>query len=712
MKKILLILIAALDLAGVANAALLLDETFTYPDGSLITNSSFLWTNHSGTVGQMQVVSGRAEIRAGNTPNLPTGSEDVNRLIPGGPFLGETNLYASFTVNFSEAPINGTTYFAHFKDSALNFRCRVFALTNGAAPGKVRLGIGNFSVAAASAVLAQDLDLNTDYKVVLRFITSVGVGGTNSTLWVNPTSEASPGQVTATDTTGNTYNGTYSFALRQANSTGILQVDDLKVGTTFADVSTIGGPPSISGLVSTNIPANSSTGPMPFIVNDVETDATNLVVTATSDNPTLVPNNPANLTFGGSGENRTLTVTPATGQQGVANIEVVVTDLQGDKATNAFTLTVGQPAISAIANQIAYVGAITNVAFWVNDTETAPGSLTVTATSDNQTVLPDANIGIANPGGTNRVLWLTNAAAGLATVTVTVQDGIFTVPTTFKFTAAPDNGILLAEDFSYPDGSLITNSAFLWNAHSGTTGQTEVVNGKLPISFSRTEDVNRWFTNAPVASTSGQLIFTRFVVNFTNLPTASGVGEYFQHLYAFSGAFRARVFSTTNGAPAGKLRLGVSNGGFVTAVHPQVLDLNKDHVVITRYNTATAETTLWVDPVAESSPNVFAPDLTSTATIYGVAFRQNTGIGNLIVDDLLVGSTFNQVLLTLAPSPIPLNIANVGGQAVITWNDPGGQFKLATGTDIFSVTNIIGGATSPYTNNLGDAQRYFRLVYP
>ncbi|MFN3410399.1 MAG: hypothetical protein ACK45B_15510 [Limisphaerales bacterium] len=701
MKKILLTLTAALGLAGAANSAVLLNESFSYSDGNLTTVSSGAWSAHSGAGnGPVQVIGNKIQL-------VTTAAEDVNRSI--GVSYSNQNLYASFKMNLTVLP-SATTYFAHFLQNATTFRCRVWAITNGAAPGKYRLGITSVGSTTSQVVaVPSDLDPNTDYTVVLRFL-----GGTNATLWVNPTSESSIAN-RADGTNDITALGSWAstaFAFRQSTGMGTMTIDDLLVGDQFSDVATIGGPPSISGLVSTNIPANTSTGPMPFIVNDVETAATNLVVTATSDNPTLVPNNPANLTFGGSGENRTLTVTPATGQQGVAIIEVVVTDLQGDKATNTFTLTVGQPAISAIANQIAYVGAITNVAFWVNDTETAPGSLTVTATSDNQTVLPDANIGIVNSGGTNRTIWLTNTAAGFAVVTVTLNDGTFNVPTTFTLTAAPDNGILLAEDFSYPDGSLITNSAFLWNAHSGTTGQTEVVNGKLPISFSRTEDVNRWFTNAPVASTSGQLIFTRFVVNFTNLPTASGVGEYFQHLYAFSGAFRARVFSTTNGAPAGKLRLGVSNGGFVTAVHPQVLDLNKDHVVITRYNTATAETTLWVDPVAESSPNVFAPDLTSTATIYGVAFRQNTGIGNLIVDDLLVGSTFNQVLLTLAPSPIPLNIANVGGQAVITWNDPGGQFKLATGTDIFSVTNIISGATSPYTNNLGDAQRYFRLVYP
>jgi hypothetical protein len=238
MKKLLITLIATLGLTGATQAALLLDETFTYPDGSLITNSAFAWNAHSGATGQTQVIFGRVELRAQNTVNLPAQTEDVNRLIPSGPYSDPTSLYASFVVNFSEAPINGTGYFAHFKDSGNGFRCRVFASTNGAAAGKVRLGVVNFS-ATTPAVLAQDLDLNIDYKVVVRYTTTLTE--TNSTLWVNPSSEADPIQVTATDITGNSYNGTYSFGLRQANSIGILQVDDLKVGTQFADVSVIGG---------------------------------------------------------------------------------------------------------------------------------------------------------------------------------------------------------------------------------------------------------------------------------------------------------------------------------------------------------------------------------------------------------------------------------------------------------------------------------------
>ena len=49
-------------------------------------------------------------------------------------------------------------------------------------------------------------------------------------------------------------------------------------------------------------------------MNDVDSSLSSLIVTASSDNPTLVPN--GNLLLGGAGMNRTLTVRPAVDQHG------------------------------------------------------------------------------------------------------------------------------------------------------------------------------------------------------------------------------------------------------------------------------------------------------------------------------------------------------------------------------------------------------------
>src|ERR1051325_7489826 len=69
-------------------------------------------------------------------------------------------------------------------------------------------------------------------------------------------------------------------------------------------------PPLISQIPQQTITPDSTTGPLPFIVTDYETAPRSLVVTASSSNPTLIPN--ANIVLGGSDSNRTVNVTPAT----------------------------------------------------------------------------------------------------------------------------------------------------------------------------------------------------------------------------------------------------------------------------------------------------------------------------------------------------------------------------------------------------------------
>ena len=103
-----------------------------------------------------------------------------------------------------------------------------------------------------------------------------------------------------------------------------------------------GSPPSISAITNRTVGVNTNTGAIPFTVGDNLTPATSLVVGGNSSDTSLVPN--ANIVFGGSGLNRTVTVTPAAGQSRVTVITVTVTDGDGLSASAAFTLTVGSHA--------------------------------------------------------------------------------------------------------------------------------------------------------------------------------------------------------------------------------------------------------------------------------------------------------------------------------------------------------------------------------
>ncbi len=108
-------------------------------------------------------------------------------------------------------------------------------------------------------------------------------------------------------------------------------------------------PPSISGLTNQLTPVNTPTAAIPFAIGDGQTPGSNLVLTATSSDPTVV-NAASDVVFGGSDTNRTITLTPEPNKIGTTTISVIVTDGDGMSATNTFLMTVnpGQLSVTGI----------------------------------------------------------------------------------------------------------------------------------------------------------------------------------------------------------------------------------------------------------------------------------------------------------------------------------------------------------------------------
>jgi hypothetical protein len=140
-------------------------------------------------------------------------------------------------------------------------------------------------------------------------------------------------------------------------------------------------PPTISPITNRTILANTSTGPIAFTIGDDLTPVGSLLLGQESSNTNLVP--VANIVFGGSGANRTVTVTPLSGQTGAATITVIVTDAKGARGLATFELTVvaaapNQPILGglAVSNQLFrmtisgdagfdyYIQASTNLTDW------------------------------------------------------------------------------------------------------------------------------------------------------------------------------------------------------------------------------------------------------------------------------------------------------------------------------------------------------------
>jgi hypothetical protein len=100
--------------------------------------------------------------------------------------------------------------------------------------------------------------------------------------------------------------------------------------------------PTITLIANQVVPANTATSPLVFTIGDDQTAASALILNQSSSNINLVPL--ANIVFGGSGANRTVTVTPASGQSGSAVIGISLSD--GTLATlEEFVVTVQPPGI-------------------------------------------------------------------------------------------------------------------------------------------------------------------------------------------------------------------------------------------------------------------------------------------------------------------------------------------------------------------------------
>ena len=199
--------------------------------------------------------------------------------------------------------------------------------------------------ALANVTINENASLQT---VNLSGISS-GAANENQTLTVT-TSSSNPGLVPtpAVSYTSPNTTGSITFtpvASAYGSATVTVTVNDGGasnniISRTFAvTINQVNTPPTISSITNRIIAMDSATAPISFTIADAETPAANLTLSGSSDNPTLVQT--ADIVFGGSNGNRTVTITPESGQTGVANITLTVSDGTAT-AQSVFQLSVRQ----------------------------------------------------------------------------------------------------------------------------------------------------------------------------------------------------------------------------------------------------------------------------------------------------------------------------------------------------------------------------------
>lgn len=215
--------------------------------------------------------------------------------------------------------------------------------------------------------------------------------------------------------------------------------------------------PTISSVTDKTTAESTSTGPITFTIGDAQTPASALALQGVSLNTNLLPN--SNIVFGGTGANRTVTLTPATGQSGTAAVLLLVGNGTNQTA-ETFMLRVTPVNNVPIAQTTNFISGV-NVPVDVD---------LLSLASDAETAAPDLRLEVSNGAG-GSVALLGDGHTAHFTPSLDYHG-----PASFSYVVAdtasaraPDARWLLYYDFEppdLPDDKNITDQSI--NALSGT----------------------------------------------------------------------------------------------------------------------------------------------------------------------------------------------------------------------------------------------------
>ncbi len=212
---------------------------------------------------------------------------------------------------------------------------------------------------------------------------------------------------------------TYYYRVRSYNLSGT------SGNSTIISATLTNTPPTITNISEQTISLNASTTALPFSIDDAELSGGLLTLGKNSSNQTLVPL--ANIVFGGSGNNRNVTVTPASGQIGQSIITISVSD-GVTTTTTSFLLQVSNN--NANLASLTFDSWSLNPAFAPSTTSYAITVPNVASTATVAPTLADANatlkindISAASGAGTAVPL---NVGNNTISLLVTAQDGTTT----------------------------------------------------------------------------------------------------------------------------------------------------------------------------------------------------------------------------------------------------------------------------------------------
>lgn len=664
-----------------------LSEDFSYSDGSLVGNGT--WVSTSGTAGDLLVSSGQAVVQHG------TPSEDVE--IPFTSITGSVYAAFDFSVDDLGSPYSGgdNEYFAH-----LDFRARM-DIVPPTAGGDYTVGISS-STSAAQATWATDLTFGQTYRAIIRYDQDTGT----AQLWIDATAD------TDTSISGSADGATTvaNFELRQSDSSvnETVRVDNLMIGQTFDDVDTFVAQTNPTLAISS--PTNGST------IGYTDTAAVKISV----GNFNVAP--------GGTGDGFIKWTLNS-----VAQADKFDTNDIAFSSTGGTTYTVYVELVDNAGNPLS-TPVNQTVTFTVDfPCDIQIGSITTTCNAETSGVdTYDVSLDFTGGGTTTYTLTADNGTIGgdnpsmMASGTITISnvsegtDIVFTVKGdvsnsgcdfTRNISSPTCKALPFTESFDYADAAILSDQAN-WEITSSSSDDILVASGSLDYTGLKASvgnkivfdgvgsDVATRFTDV----TSGT-VYASFLFKVTAFQTGSSPdttdGGYFA-IVASNNSFQTRIWVRPNPDTSGTtydIGFGSesSNPPFSTSTY----NLNDVLLIVTSYNVDTREINLWINPDASTFENA-APTATLTSTdgdttppssINSFILRQDSSneTPTIEMDELRIATSWAEV--TPKEPTASINQNEIEGFAVYPNPVESKTFKLSSAsitTKTVQIFNVLG----------------------
>jgi len=436
--------------------------TLTITDGGASSTTSFLLTvNPVNDLPTLNVITNRIipEDSAEQTVEL-TG-------ISAGPGESEQTLTITATssnqaiiatpvLNYSSGDDHATLTFTPRPD-AFGLVTITVTLRDGQATANTLIRTFTVNVTAVNdsptISLINDLSINEDTRSAPLALTVFDRETAGGSLRINKIS-SNPTLIPLTGIvlvgTGNNRTITIAPALNQSGSALVtIQVSDglITVSSSFTvTVESVNDAPTLA-TIANPVAINEDAPAQTRSLSGIGTGATNendqtLTITATSSNPNLIPH--PTVIYQSPSATGSLIYTPVANAFGSATITVTVNDNGPSNNTVSRTFLVSVKAVNDLPtiSSIQPINLTQNtssgpIGFVIGDLETPPTNLSVTAASNNTTLLPLTGI-ILSGTTAERNITITPVAnrTGTAVVTLTVSDGAATARTTISITVS------------------------------------------------------------------------------------------------------------------------------------------------------------------------------------------------------------------------------------------------------------------------------------